>query len=350
MPDYSFNHFEELLLNEHFIRYCQGNDAGATRFWNDWQAGDEHRIEQVKAAKALYHMLSVTASNETVAAGEARLRASLQQGTAVKREAPPVKDIRLRWIRWAAAAVLVGSLLTIAFWFGDNTNQPAFRDQIAEIHYGQEYRAPEVGRSRLTLPDGSVVTLNSGSVLKLDARFNQQHRRLLLEGEAFFEVAHNPDRPFTVITKRNLTTALGTSFKVRSYQAEDGGTVELSTGKVSVEAAPDLAKEETILLNPGESANWSGAQLMEKSRFNRQALENWRQQRLVFEQASLEQVIEKLQLNYGVQLKLENQPRSRIAFTGKFDGKELDDVLEAIAFTNKFSYHQKGSMILIRFK
>lgn len=90
---------------------------------------------------------------------------------------------------------------------------------------------------KVMLPDGSEVLLNSGSELKYPRHFSAAKREIHLNGEAFFKVTHNPDKPFVVTTGKINTTVLGTSFNIRAYAGLDRIAVNVATGKVGIAAS-----------------------------------------------------------------------------------------------------------------
>jgi ferric-dicitrate binding protein FerR (iron transport regulator) len=111
--------------------------------------------------------------------------------------------------------------------------------EIAEVFEAQGTQ------SRITLLDGSVVTLKDGSRLNLKNNFSGNTREITLEGEAFFEIAHNPKKPFIIHTGSVKTTVLGTSFSIKAIPGETSITVAVTEGKVKVE---DGGKLSTIYL------------------------------------------------------------------------------------------------------
>ncbi len=94
-----------------------------------------------------------------------------------------------------------------------------FVDQTASVKL-KEYSTPPGVKSTVTLADGTKVMLNSGSLLRYQENFPSDKREVFLEGEAFFEVYHDPERPFTVKAGDVSTTALGTSFNIMAYERE----------------------------------------------------------------------------------------------------------------------------------
>ncbi len=135
------------------------------------------------------------------------------------------KSLLLRYAWPAAAAVLI---LVAAGWylFQSAANRPTpVKDFIAFAATKQDIR-------KVTLPDGSTVILNGNSSISITPGFNNKKREVLLNGTAFFQVAKDPNKPFTVISGRVSTTALGTSFYIHQSSNKAPTTVSLLTGKV----------------------------------------------------------------------------------------------------------------------
>jgi transmembrane sensor len=108
----------------------------------------------------------------------------------------------------------------------------------------------------LLLPDGSKITLEPKSTLKYLSSFNEAQREVYLEGEAFFDIAHNPNRPFLVHTSEVVTRVLGTSFRVKDFQLERTILVAVKSGKVLVhknrETSAGKASQSDIILTPNQ--------------------------------------------------------------------------------------------------
>ena len=170
-------------------------------------------------------------------------------GMESKKDLPGLKDpagrgkiIRMKYLRWVAAAAVV----VFAYILGKQTSVKYENLEDTKGEYTIE--APKGGKSVMTLSDGSKVWLNAGSVLYFDNAFGVQNRNLALQGEAYFEVAHDTERPFLVKTSGITITALGTAFNVKAYSDEDMIETTLVEGSVRIEAN----KTKTIVLEPNQ--------------------------------------------------------------------------------------------------
>jgi len=358
MPDYTTYKADNLLLDESFVDYCKGNNRVAVKFWDDFLTAHPQMLVEVDKAKKLYQLISVTVPIEEKNAALDKIKEEIVSGRyklETRDDDVPVYQMttgrKMNWLRYVAAAAIIGILISSILWYSSNIRRPSSIADFTKANYKEVLHAGNNQRKEVQLPDGSVALLNYGSVLKIADNFNQSERWVYLEGEAFFSVKKDAKKPFVVITSQTATTALGTSFKVRNYAGENNGNVMLATGKVKVQSMlAGVNKKEDLLLLPGEEAEWVKNEQPHKSGFDQQMLLNWRNTKVAFEKADLPRIIETLEFYYGVQVSLENKPRMSIAFTGKFYEKSLKDVLEAIAFTNKFNYSQNGNIVSIRFQ
>ncbi len=195
---------------------------------------------------------------------------------------------------------------------------------------------PAGTKSTFNLPDGSKVTLNAGSKLIFPASFDDTVRFMELTGEAFFQVAHDSLHPFVVKSAHTMTTALGTSFNISAYPDEATIDIALSTGKVKVDILKDNDNSEAILLDQGEYISLEGDQILERDVFDNDTALGWKDGLLVFNQSDFKTVIRILERWYGVTFVYESVPVW--VFDGKFRNENLENILEALSHSEKFSY------------
>ena len=139
--------------------------------------------------------------------------------------------MRTAWRIAAAIALLVGGG---AVWFTMRSRSPA-SDQRAPMW---TYATARAQRATLTLPDSSKVTLNTETRLEIPASFGRRTRDVYLDGEAYFEVAHDHKRPFRVHAGSAVTEVLGTKFGVRAREGESAVQVAVAEGRVALSSPP----------------------------------------------------------------------------------------------------------------
>lgn len=207
---------------------------------------------------------------------------------------------------------------------------------------------PRGQKSTLMLIDGTRVTLNSDSELSFPETFTADKRVVHLKGEAFFEVAKDASRPFTVVTDNVTTTALGTSFNVKAYEGQRNIEVILATGVVNVRNE-DSMQNDNVILHPNHRAIFTKS----TASFTRDSLDiqgaiAWKDGILMFKDAGLAEVKEKLERWYNVHFLIHHEEKwGERSITGKFDNESLENVLEGISYSSRFAYRLDGRQVII---
>jgi transmembrane sensor len=206
---------------------------------------------------------------------------------------------------------------------------------------------PSGQKSKVFLPDGSEVWLNSNSSLRYTSDFTDSARVISLEGEAYFEVAHDANRPFTVLAGNISTTVLGTSFNIDAF-SEDV-QVSLVSGKVLVSEVDSINQNgDYLVLNPGQAAVFlHDAKKMVVREFDINVITGWKNGELYFQDASFDEIISKLELWYGVSFNIDEQVNIRKSYTGKFTNESLRNVMESISFSLNFDFEMKDKKVSI---
>ncbi|TYZ07036.1 DUF4974 domain-containing protein [Hymenobacter lutimineralis] len=242
------------------------------------------------------------------------------------------------WLRVAAAILLL--LGVIGLWRLTRPVAPASYPMLA-VQAGNVVRV--VG-----LPDGSKVWLNRQSSLRYAAGFKAGKREVELQGEAFFEVTKNPQRPFTVLSSTSRTQVLGTSFNVRAYPGEDSVEVSVVTGKVAF--GPRSAPADTVLLLPGRRGVVQGPQ---PSRARRTLTVDsnfraWQQKELRFDNATVAEVLRTLETTFATRVSVPDSAVLTCRFTGSFSTPTPAQVLRVLSLTlgAELSTQPDGSYVL----
>lgn len=205
---------------------------------------------------------------------------------------------------------------------------------------------PAGQKSKLFLPDGSVIWLNSESTLTYPEKFSDSLRLVTLEGEAYFEVSKDTERPFRVNTGSVGTTALGTSFNINAPK-EGELTVSLLTGKVKIEKDGD---PDITILEPGTGFQFdykNGQHTVFPIQYD--DVLAWKMGILVFDGDGFEQVARKIHAWYGVEVEIKGTPPLDWKLTGKFENENLSNVIETIKFSRKFEHKLDSNKLLITF-
>ena len=203
-------------------------------------------------------------------------------------------------------------------------------------------------KSSVTLSDGTVVKLNAGSSIRYVQNFVGETREIFLEGEAFFEVAHDTLKPFIVHTQDIATKALGTSFNIKANNSEKI-SISLITGKVEVKSQD--VKEFLDYLSPGEQVvTLPKGNSWEKESFEEDIVLAWLNQTIIFDDTPLPEAIKMLENWFGVQITLLNYTEQNLTLSGKYKGETLKNILDGLSYTARFNYEITGKQIKINFK
>lgn len=262
----------------------------------------------------------------------------------------PMRRIR-RW--YTAAAVAAVLLITTGIiWFNQRTpavdtaaNQPLTTAPAMAIHSVKdgsvEITTPRMVKDTIRLPDGSTIVLNAGSRLHYPEHFSNTERSIWLEeGEGFFEAVHDPARPFVVHTGALTTTALGTSFNIRTYATENKVTVALFTGKVKVDHLNTAGnKASSLVLMPSEQVNFDRRQLsLRKTSFAKpEEVAGWKKGYLIFKDASYNEIVNGIENHFGVTV-INQSSKTEWDYTGTFRNESLTDLMKTLCLATSLSY------------
>ncbi|MHA7864944.1 FecR family protein [Flagellimonas marinaquae] len=211
-------------------------------------------------------------------------------------------------------------------------------------------RVPHGERLSVTLEDGSVVMLNAGSTMIYPSSFKGAKRReISVTGEAYFQVAKNPDKPFIVRTSKMDTQVYGTIFNVSAYPEDNINAVVLVEGSVGVGTDLGESLEGAQMLKPSQKAS---SILGEGNKFLIEDVDvypyiSWTKGILVFENEPMGKIIKRLERQYGIQIDNRFVQLEERRFTGMFDEESIDRVLRTIQAHTHFSYDVKNEMIII---
>lgn len=208
-----------------------------------------------------------------------------------------------------------------------NYQAPAQQPQISKI-YKYTLNIPKGKAYQLLLDDGTQVWVNTDSKITYPSHFGKDKRVVELEGEAYFKVTKDKNRPFIVKTASLTTLVMGTEFNVRAYEKEEAN-VTLITGKVSVTGKePD----DVVVLNPGENAMTSAFGMM-VNEVNIQNYTAWKDGAFYFEEATLEDIMKEISRWYNVKVVFSQPEIRNLRFKFWADRKQTFE--EAVSMLNQ---------------
>lgn len=193
-----------------------------------------------------------------------------------------------------------------------------------------------------TLDDNSLIVLNAGSSISYVENFGSEHRQIQLEGEAFFEVSHNPELPFQIMTDGVEIIVLGTKFNVTSYKNIDSIIVTVQEGRVKVKKLSSPFDSVIITANQQAVLNKVTSKL-NKNQNRNSNFTSWFTHRFVFEQEKLFEISSLLSNVYGVRFDFENEALKDLVLTTEFENQNIDEITKIIALTLNLNIGYKDS-------
>lgn len=173
---------------------------------------------------------------------------------------------------------------------------------------------PRGGEFKIVLEDSTVVWLNSETQLIYPEKFAENERRVIVKGEAFFKVAHESNRPFKVETDGQLVTVHGTQFNVKSYKEDKKILTTLLEGSISLSRKGNNSE---VLLSPGHQSQFDKqTSSMNVKSVNAEMVASWRLGKFVFENQTLEEIMQELSRWYSFEYDFANADLKKIEFMG----------------------------------
>ena len=215
--------------------------------------------------------------------------------------------------------------------------------EMANDNKNNELIIPKGGEYQVVLADGTKVWLNSASRLIYPQSFMGKERRVVLSGEAFFDVTHDAERPFVVETSRMNVKVLGTRFNVNDYDDNEEVSTTLVNGSVEIVSGDQQA----FRLVPGEQAYGKENEL-EKREVNVRLYTSWIDGKFLFNNTELEEIAKQISRWYDVEIFFSSESVKKVRFTGaivKF--KPLEDLVRMIESTSQVRFSVKGRTIVI---
>ena len=228
--------------------------------------------------------------------------------------------------------------------------EPSFLDKAIAKLSGKEKQLcldiPRGGEFKIILEDSTEVWLNSESQLIYPEKFSEKERRVIVKGEAYFKVAHESNRPFRVETDGQLVTVHGTQFNVKSYKEDKKVATTLVEGSIS------LCKKNSsgeVMLSPGHQSLFDKQSATTQIQpVNAEMVTSWRLGKFVFENQTLEEIMQELSRWYSFNYEFANADLRQIEFMGSIPrNSKFATVLTILEKSGGIHFKMKGSQLLI---
>ncbi|QHT69238.1 FecR family protein [Rhodocytophaga rosea] len=357
---------EDLSLDAHFRKWVNHPTSGQDSEWEQWMNEYPDKRSMVEQARIIVLSLQ---TQEPLEIDDETLQQEINKIFLLTEEKPltpqkthktaQVHSFGYLFIRVAASVVI---LLSIGWWYWQYkplADQPAkltrtipTQTASAQIEHVNRGTEPML----INLPDKSTVLLQENSRIYYASIFNDSIREVHLEGEAFFEVAKDPKRPFYVYTDEITTRVVGTSFHVKANPADNNISVIVKTGRVSVFTNTDqkktMAKDSSgLVLTPNEQLIYQKADkqitqtVVKPIEIRRLAIP---ENNFVFHQTPVSQVFSRLEENYNVDIEYTVTQLRNCDLTASFTDEPFAVKLDLICGAIGVSYQMEGNRIIIQ--
>jgi ferric-dicitrate binding protein FerR (iron transport regulator) len=255
-------------------------------------------------------------------------------------EQQPRKLNTKKWWYYAAAAIV---LLFVGFGLRDLVNTDKVTFNTIETYSGQQ--------STLLLNDGTKVNLNQNSKLIYPTSFNGANRNVRLQGEAYFEVAHNTRHPFQVDIGTYTVRVLGTKFNIDAYPDQIYVYTSLKEGRIQI---IDNSKDAKVLseLKPGMqlSYNRRTGEYFVKT-IDTGQITDWANGEMVIKRQTLEEVAQRLEQKYGYSIQIQDHRINKLTYSITIDKEPLEEILSNIHFITpqvNYSINNSTKTVILR--
>jgi ferric-dicitrate binding protein FerR (iron transport regulator) len=238
-----------------------------------------------------------------------------------------------------AAAILLFPVLGYGLYMTSRYQSTKEGQVIIDQSYNEVFSSVDA-ITKVTLPDGSNVWLNHSSSLRYPAIFRGDNRAVELKGEGYFEIAHNPSKPFIVTAGTLDIMAIGTTFNVMAYPEEDKIETSLIEGFVELNKAWSFSRKTPLVkMKPTDMAVYQKS----NDKFTIRTIVDdryfsWKDGKLIFNKEPIGEVASKLSRWFNVDIQIKDPKLNELTYTGTFVDETLPQVMELMAMISPVSY------------
>lgn len=314
------------------VKYLAGEASPAeVLLVDEWVAASENNRKVFNDFKLIWDQSPITERNVNKDDAFIRLQNRIKNTPAAPRKAFIKKLKPTHWIGLAASVVLICTVLWLTFNHVYDNGSVSF----VRIDSRNKVRTQ-------TLPDGSVITLNARSTIIYPHKFTSNYRPVSLQGEAFFKVAPNKEKPFIIRVNDVTVRVVGTSFNIKSRSGKTVVIVETGIVKVS-------KKQNSIDLNPGERVTVTRSPgTLSKETIKGKLYNYYMTRQLVCDHTPLREVVQALNDIFGAHISIANKQLETLPITTTFQGQSLDEIVAVISDTFKITVVRKNQQIIFK--
>lgn len=361
--DSNYDQLNDFLQDQSFVQWCLHDEYAEQ--WQAFMTRHPHKTLLLEEARQLIVAIYQAEAADIYPLDKPTIWANIA-ATLPNNSIPEISPVvvpfwRLASFRWAASLMLIGGVIT---WFYSQHQQAQQSITYAELvtaaqqkNQNQTEVSPRNVLQTLTLEDGTIVRLSKGSQLSYPIHFATDRREVILTGEAVFDVAKNPNRPFYVYAGAVVTKVLGTSFQISAFENARQVLVNVRSGKVSVYTQKridlDDPEKHGLVLLPNQQAifdrtNESLDRRLISMPLPVGSLKSTEQLR--FEDVPVRTVLQELARLYEIEIRYNEEVLAQCLITTTLHGHSLHDQLDLICQTIGATYKEIDAQIVIEAK
>ncbi len=308
---------------------------------DEWLAEDRKNIKAMKMFEKIWSMspdFGIEDENFDAELDWAVLQSRMDEELGYSKKINTRKLYRLQSSNWFVFTK-VAAIFVVAMLIGIYANQYLINEEPDLLPTLKEISMDRGQRGTVTLSDGTKVSLNSESKISLPSVFGTDVREVYLDGEAYFEVAKNPNKPFIIYTRGTVVEVLGTSFSIRSFPEDDVVRTVVAEGIVSFRGDNESSDNGVIL-----TAGKLGAFNITKKSIGTEDVQNldaylgWKNGYLAFQDDKMDKVKLALERKYDIEVKFDTSEIEELKLTAEFKSRMLKNVLETISMSLDLEY------------
>lgn len=306
---------KNIEIEELILRFCEGKTSiEETKQVEEWLDQDSANQDLIRKIQAL---------NLAIDARE--FEKEVDTDIVFNKVKRRISKTRWNWWNWTmrAAAVLSVPLLLSTWWF---YYQAEHVIEAAQMITATTYPGM---RSKIWLPDSTLVILNSESMLSYPSKFNSKQRQVKLKGEAYFDVRANKDSKFTVSLEKNMSIEVyGTKFNVDAYDTEHQVSTTLLEGSVGFIYQGENGKTKSLKMKPNQKLIYLPQRgKIELTSTHGQTETAWVDGQIIFKNTPIKEALHVLSKQFNVNFIL-NHSLENLAYTGRFEAEPLEMILK----------------------
>ncbi len=339
---------EDFLFDEFFVRWVRKPGPETEHFWKSWIEKNPEKIQTISEAREIIN--SIKYKNQYKPSKEEYnevLETILKQPASWTQLGYYKINDKLTYVVKYAAVLLTLLTFSALMVYVNIEKKNVKVVQSVEII---EKQNPYGQKTTFELEDGTKVILNAGSKLTYQKVFANHERKVILEGEAFFDVKRDENRPFIVETKELTTTVLGTSFNIKSFMNQGETSVAVASGKVKVMKSlnTNITDNQYFFLNENQMITYKSSDnsIIKKESIPEEIF-SWKDNIIYFNHAEFDHIISTLQRWYGVEFIIEGNNSFAGRFNAKYHDEALDMILEGLKGEYDFEFKIEGKKVYI---